>query len=119
MKFTGMYDDPIMPVLQHIRNICDRYNATGDLAFLDMLRGAMNMAHTFGIDSSVYQDPDTCALVIVRVYDTNTEELASSYCNAWPHTERKFPYRMPLHEECSVFYTTDRIVKKGQVKEHA
>lgn len=116
MKFKGMYDDPLIAVGNHLVNLCELYNRTGDRSVLDVLRGAMNMAHTFGIDATVYLHPDTCSLIIVMLYGTKTTEVYSRYCeDTWPETSRKYPRRMPLREECEILYTTDRYMKRKQV----
>lgn len=75
MKYTGIYDDPLRPCLQHITELCRKCNSEWSDSNLSLLRGAINMSHTFGLDVTVYNYPEMPLLLYADVYDTETEEL--------------------------------------------
>lgn len=80
MKYTGLYEDPMHPVAQHIAELCRKFNSTSDISYLDMLRGAVNMAHTFGLGVKVFQDKVKCTLIYVSVHDYDTDEVLLMSC---------------------------------------
>lgn len=75
MKYSGLYDDCLRPCLQHITELCRKCNNEWTNSNLALLRGAINMAHTFGLDVTVYNYPEMPLLLYAVVYDTETEEL--------------------------------------------
>lgn len=88
MKFMGVYDDCLHPVAQHIAELCRHFNYTGFHCYIDMLKGVVNMAHTFGLGCTVFQAPGTTELLFVAVHDYSTDEVIvmgtrKDICEQW------------------------------------
>lgn len=88
MKFMSLYDDCLHPVAQHITELCRHFNSTGFHCYLDMLKGVINMAHTFGLGCTIFQSHETQELLYVAVNDYDTDEvivmgIRKDICEQW------------------------------------
>ena len=86
MKFMSLYDDCLHPVAQHLAELCRHFNQTGDLSYFDMILGAVNMAHTFGLGCTVFQHPQSLQLLYVCINDYNTDEVIILQADKDPET---------------------------------
>lgn len=87
MKYTDLYGNPLHPVVQHIAELCRKYNETSNPEYLDIMRGAINMAHTFGFGVTVFRDKVQCMFLYVSAHDYDTDEVIVMACVENPYHE--------------------------------